>query len=63
LDVGSVAFKAMSTKNLFCVEEYVAGLGQLFCFPRKIVKFPIHFCLVYFLCRLQLRANHKILNM
>jgi hypothetical protein len=31
--------------NLFCVEEYVGGLGQLFCFPRKIVKFPIHFCL------------------
>jgi hypothetical protein len=25
----------------------VRGLGQLFCFPRKIVEFPIHFCLVY----------------
>jgi hypothetical protein len=25
----------------------VGGLGQLFCFPRKIVEFPIHFCLVY----------------
>jgi hypothetical protein len=30
------------------VLEYVEGLGQLFCFPRKIiVEFPIHFCLVY----------------
>jgi hypothetical protein len=25
----------------------VGGLGQLFCFPRKIVEFPIYFCLVY----------------
>jgi hypothetical protein len=25
----------------------MGGLGQLFCFPRKIVEFPIHFCLVY----------------
>jgi hypothetical protein len=33
--------------NLSCVEEYVGRLGQLFCFPRKIVEFPIHFCLVY----------------
>jgi hypothetical protein len=23
-------------------------LGHLFCFPRKIVEFPIHFCLVYY---------------
>jgi hypothetical protein len=34
--------------NLSSVSEYVGGLGQLFCFPRKIVEFPIHFCLVYF---------------
>jgi hypothetical protein len=33
--------------NVSCVQEYVGGLGQLFCFPRKIVEFPIHFCLVY----------------
>jgi hypothetical protein len=25
----------------------LGGLGQLFCFPRKSVEFPIHFCLVY----------------
>jgi hypothetical protein len=33
--------------NLSSVQEYVGGLGQLFSFPRKIVEFPIHFCLVY----------------
>jgi hypothetical protein len=33
--------------NLSCVQEYVGGLGQLFCFPRKNVEFPINFCLVY----------------
>jgi hypothetical protein len=34
--------------NVSSVYEYVAGLGQLFRFPRKTVEFPIHFCLVYF---------------
>jgi hypothetical protein len=32
---------------LSSVQEYMGGLWQLFCFPRKIVEFPIHFCLVY----------------
>jgi hypothetical protein len=48
--------------NLFCVEEYVGGLGQLFCFPRKIVKFPIHFCLVYYTGSLQSMATVKYLE-
>jgi hypothetical protein len=36
----------ISKCNKLGKKEYVEGLGQLFCFPRKIVEFPIHFCLV-----------------
>jgi hypothetical protein len=49
--------------NLFCVEEYVGGLGQLFCFPRKIVKFPIHFCLVYYTGRYKVWQQLNISRM
>jgi hypothetical protein len=42
--------------NLSSVYEYVEELGKLFCFPRKIVEFPIHFCLVY----IKYTDRHKI---
>jgi hypothetical protein len=38
----------------------VGGLGQLFCFPRKIVEFPIHFCLVYNNIDIAVPNSHNI---
>jgi hypothetical protein len=42
--------------NLSSVYEYVEELGKLFCFSRKIVEFPIYFCLVY----IKYTDRHKI---